>query len=67
MLCTVTVRVSAAHPDVPLREVPVFTGSACTVGVVDVPAYFGSVAITGVSVSISSFASSGLAGRSMVI
>lgn len=54
MLCTVTVRVSAAHPDIPLREVPVFTGSACTVGVVDVPAYFGSVAISGVSVSISS-------------
>lgn len=52
MIGTVNVRVSAAHPDVPLRGVPVFVGSACTVGVEGVPAYFGGVAVTGVSVGV---------------
>lgn len=52
MIGPVSVKVSSAHPDFPLRAVPVFQGSACSVGVECVPAYFGGVAVTGVSVSI---------------
>lgn len=52
MIGPVTVRVSAAHPDVPLREVPVFRGSSCTVGIEGVPAFFGSAAVTSVSVGM---------------
>lgn len=52
MIGTYTVRVSAAHPDVPLRELPAFAGSACSVGVLDVPTYFGGVHVSGVTVSV---------------
>lgn len=52
MIGPITIKVSASHPDVPLREVPVFTGSACTVGVTDVPAHFGGITVTGVSVTV---------------
>lgn len=52
MIGSVNVRVSAAHPDVPLREIPLFRGSACTVGVEGVPTYFGGVVVTGVRVSV---------------
>lgn len=52
MIGMVTVKISVAHPDIPLRAVPVFAGSAMTIGVVDVPRYFGGVAVTGVSVSV---------------
>lgn len=52
MIGTIAVRVSAAHPDIPLREIPVFVGSACSVGVVEAPSYFGGVIVSGISVSI---------------
>lgn len=52
MFGVVTVRVSAAHPDIPLREVPVISGSACTIAAEGVPSFLGTVMVTSVALSI---------------
>lgn len=52
MLGTIEVRVSAGHPNMPLKPIAVFQGSAATIGVLDVPRTRCGATVTGVAVAI---------------